>query len=148
MTRPTPALLDPANYPFHVEITTRFADLDVQRHVNNVAMAAMIEDGRARFHRHINLVVLRDGGIPVVVANEINYLSEAHYPDPVSAFVGVLAVGRTSWTLATLIVQNNKPCAYAKTVVANAGGGVAIEVSADMRKVAQANRIAGAQEEH
>ena len=48
MAKPDPRLLDPAQYRFSVAITTRFAVLDPNDHLNNVAIAAMFEDTRVR----------------------------------------------------------------------------------------------------
>ena len=41
--------LNPDNYPFSVDLATRFADLDTLRHVNNVAIAELFEESRVRF---------------------------------------------------------------------------------------------------
>jgi len=55
MARPDPALFDPARYPFGNSVTTRFADLDPNGHINNVAMAAVFEDARLRFLTAVGL---------------------------------------------------------------------------------------------
>jgi hypothetical protein len=55
MPRPDPTRLDPATYPVTVTIQTRFQDLDVLGHINNVAMAALFESGRVRFNQAIKL---------------------------------------------------------------------------------------------
>ena len=41
MPRPEAWRLDPASYPHHDVIQTRFQDLDVLGHINNVAMAGL-----------------------------------------------------------------------------------------------------------
>jgi acyl-CoA thioesterase FadM len=47
-----PALLEPERYAFSVEITARFADMDSNGQINNVALAAAFEDARVRFDCH------------------------------------------------------------------------------------------------
>ncbi|MEN9926893.1 MAG: hypothetical protein RL268_3019 [Pseudomonadota bacterium] len=57
MARPDAALLDAARYPFAHTITTRFADIDPNQHLNNVALAAMMEDARVRFNMSMSSAV-------------------------------------------------------------------------------------------
>ena len=40
-----------ANYPFQIEVATRFQDLDTLKHINNVAIAGLYEESRLQFHR-------------------------------------------------------------------------------------------------
>ena len=54
MPRPAPWRLDPAAYPHHDVIQTRFQDLDVLGHINNVAWAALFETARIRFYHVLN----------------------------------------------------------------------------------------------
>lgn len=82
------ALLDPARCPFHHVITTRCADVDPNRHVNNVALAAAFEDARyrsavsPRFHQTMG------GNRVMIAANHIDYVGEARYPDDLDLHVG------------------------------------------------------------
>lgn len=119
MARPDPALLDPARYRLRHEITTRFADLDPNDHINNVAMAAMIEDARVRFSMAAGLSPdRRPGGRRFMVAAvEIAYLAQAHFPDPIVCLAGAASLGRTSWTLQQLLLQHDVPVATARTVM-------------------------------
>jgi len=43
----SPELLNRSRYAFRHEITTRFADVDPNQHINNVALFAAFEDARA-----------------------------------------------------------------------------------------------------
>jgi len=54
MPRPAPWRLDPATYPHHDIIQTRFQDLDVLGHINNVAWAALFETARVRFYHTLS----------------------------------------------------------------------------------------------
>lgn len=117
MARIAPELLDLERYPFHHLITTRFADIDPNRHINNVALAAAFEDARARFDFSRGFGELMMHLRVMIAANHIDYVGEAHYPAPLDMFVGVLDIGRTSWTLACLATQEGRACAFAKATL-------------------------------
>jgi acyl-CoA thioester hydrolase len=123
MPKVDPALLDFARYPFHHVITTRFADIDPNRHINNVALVAAFEDARYRFDVSQKFRETMGDYRVMIAANHIDYVGEAHYPDPLDLHVGTLDVGRTSWQLACLATQNGRACAFARaTLVATHGG--------------------------
>jgi acyl-CoA thioester hydrolase len=117
MPRKTPELLDPDRYDFGVEIGTRHADLDPNGHINNVAIAAVIEDARTRF----GLAVLRDAATPgsgmMAAAAHVDYVAEARYPATFLVKVGLLDLGRTSWTIAELALQGGQPRAFCRTTM-------------------------------
>ncbi|WP_088185597.1 acyl-CoA thioesterase [Sphingobium sp. Z007] len=117
MARPDPALLDLTRYPFRHIITTRFADIDPNHHINNVAMAAAFEDARARFDVAQGHLEAMGDARTMIVANYIDYVGEAHYPAPLDMYVGVLDLGRSSWTLACLATQEGRACAFARAVL-------------------------------
>ena len=53
MTRPEPWQLVAENYPVSVVMQTRFQDIDPNRHLNNVAFAALFENARVRLNREL-----------------------------------------------------------------------------------------------
>lgn len=129
MARPDPALLDAARYPYSTTIEPRFGDLDVNLHVNNVAMTTMLEEGRVRFHRQSGY---RDslGETTSMVANlNIDFLAETHFPEPLQVYCGILSLGRTSHVLGQLVTQEGKPVALSRTVLVTVGadGPVALQ---------------------
>jgi acyl-CoA thioester hydrolase len=118
-----PALLDIGRYPFHHVITTRFADVDPNRHINNVALVAAFEDARYRFdvaqHFHATMGDYRI----LLAANHIDYVGEAFYPASLDLHVATLEIGRSSWQLGCVASQDGKPCAFARaTLVATQDG--------------------------
>lgn len=121
MAKPDPTLLDPARYPFSCRIEPRFGDLDVNLHVNNVAMAGMLEDGRVRFHRRIGYRDLLVNLTSMVASLQIDYLGEGNYPDPITVHSAIESVGRTSHRLASLITQNGRLIAFARTTLVTVG---------------------------
>jgi acyl-CoA thioester hydrolase len=117
MPRPDPALLEPARYPFTHTVTTRFADVDPNQHLNNVALAAMMEDARVRFNQAIGLNVKMGERRAMVASVGMEYLAQGHFPQPVGAHCGIEQVGRTSWSIAQLLTQDGQAVAFARSVI-------------------------------
>lgn len=117
MARPDPALLDLARYPFTHQITTRFADVDPNRHLNNVALAAMMEDARVRFNLAMGSAVKIGERRAMVASVAMEYLSQGHFPDPVTVHCAIERVGNSSWTVVQLLAQNERPVAFARSAL-------------------------------
>ena len=110
MARPDPWRLLPASYPHHAAVQTRFQDLDVLGHINNVAWAALFETGRVKFNHAIGLAGRREHRR--LVANvEINYLAEGHFPDDVEVATGIGDIGMRSWRILSAAFQNGRALA-------------------------------------
>jgi acyl-CoA thioester hydrolase len=117
MAKPDPALLDPVRYPFSNAVTTRFADLDPNGHINNVAMAAVFEDARLRFIAAIGMPKNTEGARFMVANVTIDYLAQAYYPAGLVCHVAALPGGRSSWSLQQLLIQEGKPVATARAAI-------------------------------
>lgn len=119
MAKPDAALLDPARYPYTCEIATRFGDLDVNMHVNNVAMVQLYEDSRVRFHAasgyHASLGAA--GIIAMVASCTLEYLGQAYYPDPLQFHVGAAQLGRTSYQLLQLVRQGDRVVGFSQATM-------------------------------
>jgi acyl-CoA thioester hydrolase len=83
-------------YPWFVDIPTRFADNDQYGHMNNAVYLAF-------FDTAISLLLAREVGydfggerFDAVVENHCSYLRSIHFPEVVTAGVGVGHVGRSS----------------------------------------------------
>lgn len=79
------------NYPFRVDVRTRFGDLDTNRHVNNVALAGWYLDGLAELHQDVLGYPVGgplDGLSPSSLA--VQYRDQVHYPGIYQLRVGVL----------------------------------------------------------
>lgn len=139
MPRPDAALLDPARYPFRHEITTRFADVDPNQHLNNVALAAMMEDARVRFNLSMDRVIKLGERRAMVASVAMEYLSQGHFPDPVTVHCAIEGVGRTSWTIIQLLEQHGRPVAFARSVIVSIADDRPNPVSAELRE----NLLAG-----
>lgn len=117
MARPDPALLDPARYPFANAVTTRFADLDPNGHINNVAMAAVFEDARLRFISAVGMPRNTENARFMVANVNIDYLAQAYYPGGLECRVGALPGGRSSWSLRQLLLQDSRAVATAHVTI-------------------------------
>ena len=123
MAKPDPALLNPARYPFSCTIDPRFGDLDLNMHINNVAMAGMIEDGRVRFQHSIGCRDLL-ANLPSMVASlQVDYLDEGRYPDPVRVHSAIEEIGRTSHRVVSLVGQGDSPICFARTTIVTLSAG-------------------------
>lgn len=115
MAKPDPARLSIDSYPHHDVIQTRFQDIDVLGHINNVAMAALFETGRVRFNRMMGLSHRR--GHRWLVANvEINYLAEGQMADMEMGH-GIGRIGTRSWSILASAFQDGVCIATCDTVV-------------------------------
>ena len=92
-----PARLVRENYPFRVDVRTRFGDLDTNRHVNNVALAGWYLDALAELH--LDVLGYPTGGPLDSLAPSslrIDYLAEVLYPAINQLRVGVVEQDATS----------------------------------------------------
>jgi acyl-CoA thioester hydrolase len=121
MARPDPALLDTARYPFSRPIEPRFGDLDVNGHINNVAIAGLFEDTRIRFARANGFHASVHGLATMIASLAIEYLGEGYYPDTLVVHNAVERLGRTSHSVIQLIVQGATTVAFARTVIVAVG---------------------------
>ena len=117
MAKPDLALLDGARYRFRHEITSRFSDMDANRHINNVAIATMLEDARVRFGQAAGIHEVIGDLRPMVASVGIEYLAQGHFPHPVQAFVATEDVGRSSWRVVQFLEQGGQPIAFARSVI-------------------------------
>jgi acyl-CoA thioester hydrolase len=77
----------------------RFADLDVQNHVNNVAIATFFETGRVGFSRDPVHGFTVPGAGFALRRIEIDYLAEMRFPGQVIIATRVKRLGTTSLAL-------------------------------------------------
>ena len=140
MARPDPWRLTRTAYPRCEAIQTRFQDLDVLGHINNVAMAGLFESARVRFNRAMAL----DGwhGHRWLVAKvEINYLAEGHFPGDVEIATGIGHIGTRSWHILAAGFQEDTCIATCDAVIVMQGGGGATALAPDFRAGLEAHRV-------
>lgn len=108
MPKPHSWQLDPGNYPFNHRTETRFADLDLLGHINNVSMAGLFEHGRGMFNHAIEVERRAPGQRWLIVSVNLDYIAEAHFPEHVEIASGILRVGFSSWDIASAAFQGGE----------------------------------------
>ncbi len=117
MAKPEGWRLNPAAYPFSTDIPTRWADLDLLGHINNVSMAGLFEEGRGQFNRTLDLF-RGDRSIRWLIAGvDIAYLAEAHHPAPVTIASGIGRIGERSWSILSAAFQKDVCVATCETTL-------------------------------
>jgi Predicted thioesterase len=140
MAKPERWRLDAASYPVHLELQTRFQDMDVNGHLNNVAFAALFESGRVMMNRQVRPIAERaTNERTMVAAVEINYLAEGNFPDPVEISTGIGRIGTSSWTIVQAMFQNGRAIATCDTVVVCRTDGQAKPLRAEVVAELEAN---------
>jgi acyl-CoA thioester hydrolase len=102
-------------------IEIRYADLDPQRHVNNVAVFSYLESARARYLQHLGLW---DGvdfdSIGIILAEaSCRYLAPIVYGQPIEVALAVTRLGTKSLTLEYAVRDSSSGAelAMARTVL-------------------------------
>ena len=118
MPKPLPHRLDPTTYPVSMTAQTRFQDMDINGHLNNVAFAALFENARVQLNRNVRPWADRPANERTMVAAvEINYLREGNYPDDIIVCSGIGRIGTSSWTIEQAMFQNGGCIATCDTVI-------------------------------
>ena len=144
MARPEAWRTKRAAYPFFADVPTRWADLDLLGHINNVSMAGLFEEGRGRFNRSLELP-RGDRSIRwLIAAVALNYLSEAHHPYDVTIASGIGKVGSRSWTILSGAFQGDVCVATCDTTLVYTDAGGAALFPDGFRHKFEAMRVSGA----
>jgi acyl-CoA thioester hydrolase len=109
LRKPTPRLAD---YPHRVQDIIRYGDLDPQGHVNNAVFATYFESGRVALFRTPDLGIGVANATFMLVRQEIDFLSELHWPGNVEIGTALAEFGRSSFTVVQTIF-NGDVCAAA-----------------------------------
>lgn len=119
----------PDDFPYRIEIPARFADLDVNMHLNNSAAGTFYEDCRTKFHLKEMRHWLRHPETPsrlLIGRTTIEYWAEGPYPATYTVGCGVTKIGRSSWVDAlALFVGGAMIGACETTMVHTYGAGSA-----------------------
>jgi acyl-CoA thioester hydrolase len=128
MPKPQSWQLDPASYPFSHRTETRFADMDVLGHINNVSMAGLFEHGRGMFNHAIEVQRRAAGQRWLIVSVSLDYIAEAHFPEHVDVASGIVRIGNSSWDIASAAFQSGecKATCITTIVLTDANGPTAI----------------------
>ena len=108
------------NFPFHVNIQTRWRDLDAFGHVNNAVFATYIETARGTLFNRWSLPFDGTGKSLIVASMTINYLKQLKHPSNIIVGLKINKVGNTSFNIESYIfnekdIQN--PIATSNVVI-------------------------------
>lgn len=119
MDMPDPT--DAALYDHWVHSPVRFSDTDLVGHVNNVALAAHVEAGRVAYASSLTGALRQDDRWITLRRLEIDYLREVFYPADLQVGSRLVAVGRTSLTVASGVFDGGDCVALGKGVLVLVG---------------------------
>ncbi|MBM3343980.1 MAG: acyl-CoA thioesterase [Betaproteobacteria bacterium] len=89
----------PKKLVYELTVPVRWADMDVNAHVNNVAFFTYFECARLEWFESVRSRVQRDGQGLVVAQASCNYRRTIAYPETVKVLLHAGAPGRSSFTL-------------------------------------------------
>ncbi len=132
-----------AAYPWNTVIETRFTDMDVNRHLNNVAISRLYEETRVRFNWGLRaqFPALRPHYLVAHVATD--YLAEGHYPAPVTAAYAVGAIGQSSFRAQMALFQEGACIGLCDTVMVHRGETGPAPLPDDLRAVLEGYALKG-----
>jgi len=135
-----PNRLQPAGYPFRLDIETQFTDMDVGAHLNNIAIARFYESARVRSNLDLfGRNFLRRGAPFLIVLAEANirYLAEGNFPDPVQVGCGIHRIGNSSFVMQQGLFQNGACIGLCDCVMVLTSDGKPTRIPAGVRTAMQ-----------
>ena len=108
------------NFPFHVNIQTRWRDLDAFGHVNNAVFATYIETARGTLFKRWSLPFDGTGKSLIVASMTINYLKQLKHPSNIIVGLKINKVGNTSFNIESYIFNERdteNPIATSNVVI-------------------------------
>jgi acyl-CoA thioester hydrolase len=133
-------------YPKGETFRLLFTDVDSLRHINNVAIARYMAEGRASFNADILtqdlLAEIARGHAFVIARLTIDFLAEAVYPGELEVRTGCAAMGRTSYQLAQGAFQGERCVAAATSIMVYRQEAVSSPVPEELRERLAASMIA------
>lgn len=108
---------DPNRCRHWIDIPLRYADMDANQHINNVAVGVFFETARAEYFRHL----AGEAGISAPFLSiphmSFEFRREMTFPGIVKVGTRPIALGRTSARLSQVAVWRDDITAFAEVVV-------------------------------
>lgn len=140
--KPTPARLKLENYPSQTAIPARFSDVDMFRHLNNVAIGQFYEEVRFALIGQARETIPRERKSALLIANvDMAYLRQGRYPGVVTVGTGLLQLGRKSFLLGQGLFQDGVCFSCADTTVVYLENGAAAPVAPELEALFGAMRL-------
>jgi acyl-CoA thioester hydrolase len=144
--RPEPNRLQLETYRYRMEMQTRFGDLDIRGHINNVSIVQYTEDARVAFQMETvgKEIYIADSPLRVVVAQmTLHFVSEGFFPEPLQAGVGIARIGNTSYLLACGLFQKGQCIATQDTSMVYVGPNGPLALTPEVRQRMEKYLIVG-----
>jgi acyl-CoA thioester hydrolase len=136
------------NYPHRLNIETQFGDMDVHGHINNLAIGRYFESARARMQLGLfagNKLFQRDADYAMMlVENNIRFLAECNFPDPVQVGSGLGKLGNSSYVFQHGLFQDGKCVSLCEAVMVLARDGKPVPIPDEVRSRMQTMLVSGA----
>ena len=101
-------------HPHRLSDNVRFADLDVNRHVNNAVYSSYFETSRVLLVGQPENGLTPEGLGWVLARLDISFRAELHWPGTFELGLGVLRLGRTSVTFSQVVYSKGRCMASAQ----------------------------------
>lgn len=107
--KPEPYRLTLDWYAHLISVPPRASDMDSLKHINNVAIAAIYDEGRASLVQQI-VGSFRQAEIPRIVTAQVNisYLGEGFYPGMLQVGGAVTRIGNSSFGMGHGLFQEGR----------------------------------------
>lgn len=118
--RPAPVRCQPAFYPLMAPVEARYSDMDVNGHLNNLALESLHENIRATLNARVNPAIYDPArrSIRLVTSqNIVHFLAEAHWPATIHAGAGVARIGNTSFVVSSALFIDQRCISVCDTVL-------------------------------
>jgi acyl-CoA thioester hydrolase len=101
-------------HPHRLSDNVRFADLDVNKHVNNAVYSSYFESSRVLLVGERTNGLTPEGLSWVLARLDINFRAELHWPGTIELGLGVLKLGRSSVTFSQVVYSQGRLIASAQ----------------------------------
>jgi acyl-CoA thioester hydrolase len=146
--KPTAERLALASYPSQTTVPPRFSDVDMFRHLNNVAIGQFYEEIRFALIGRMRERLAKGEAGRVMVANvDIAYLREGRYPDLVTVATGLARRGKRSFVLGQALFQGGVCFSAADTTMVYVGEGGPAPLPAGFDPIFEELRLASCADE-
>jgi acyl-CoA thioester hydrolase len=140
--KPTPERQTLASYPHKVEIPARFSDVDMFRHLNNVAIGQFYEEVRFALIGQMRERLPKGHVGRVMVVNvDTAFLREGRYPGLVTVGSGIVQVGVRSFVLGQALFQDGACFGAADTTVVYTEGGAPAALPVEFEELFESLRL-------
>jgi acyl-CoA thioester hydrolase len=113
-----------ADFPRHISVQTRYADLDPQRHVNNAAIGVVLAEARSQLAREIfDATCGKDDFVFMVGQFAVSYLGQVHHPDPCDIGVATMETGAKTVRVGQGLFQRGQCLAVAESLLIGTRAG-------------------------